>query len=135
MFERYYLASVAVDLVDLFLNWETLGADFSTDVSTVALANSLLIVLTGFFFLILWQLWFWTARKANNIAKWIVVILFAVNVYVLTFYDFSYEDIISSFATFSIILQAAAILMLFKPDSRKWFATKGQPVDLEKIFE
>ncbi len=80
-------------------------------------------------FVIQLLLWFFVARKGSDIARWIYVILFGLgllgtllNVMRGTWLD----GIPGVVAAVCVLLQVAAVVMLFRPDSNTWFTRKRE---------
>jgi hypothetical protein len=67
-------------------------------------------------------LWYLVARRASSIAKWIVVLLFLFSL--LTSLGVGSGGISASEAVslVALLLQAAAVYFLFRPDAKAWFA-------------
>ncbi|WP_423602729.1 hypothetical protein [Sphingomonas sp. MS122] len=130
-FEQAYLASVVLWLVNLALGWKArLGSlennpAFAGNPQMGELAQTMMIG-TTVFMLILWLLlWYFTARRASEVAKWVVVALFGLSVVGLPFTLMSYPvvgvlSVVLSLVAF--VVTAYAVWMLFRPDARAWFA-------------
>lgn len=130
-FEQAYLASVLLWLVNLALGWKArLGAlesnpGFAGNPQVAELAQTMMIG-TAVFMLILWLLlWYFTARRASEVAKWVIVALFGLSVVGLPFTLMSYPVV----GVLSVVISALAFLffawsvwLLFQPDARAWFA-------------
>ena len=74
LFEQLFLASLAVSLVPLALGYGAATAAWNNDpnVRRVGLGSSFLIGAMVFDYAVYLLLWFLVARKASNIAKWIL---------------------------------------------------------------
>jgi uncharacterized membrane protein len=137
-FEQAYLASIALWLLNLALGWKArLGSlennpAFAGNPQMGELAQTMMIG-TTVFMLILWLLlWYFTARRASEVAKWVVVALFGLSVVGLPFTLMSYPVVGVLSVVLSVIafaLTAYAVWMLFRPDARAWFA--GTDVESE----
>jgi hypothetical protein len=130
-FERLYLGALAIALVASLLTWdatlETLraqpnGESVGPTVLYVGIAISVIIPLL---------LWFFVARKASVVAKWILVALFVLGL-LMFLAGFGSEmapkglTLIASAVT--TLMQAVAIYFLFRPDAKAWFADgRGGP--------
>lgn len=127
-FDIFYLGALALGLVSTAIGWNTTMERMQADAATAAIATPVMLgsVIVGFGISLL--LWFFTSRMRSNIARWIVVIFFVIGVLSLLFtllngaYPGGVTGILSILST---ALQAAAVVMLFKPDAVAWF--KGQP--------
>ncbi|WP_343519126.1 hypothetical protein [Sphingomonas sp.] len=142
-FEQAYLASTVLWLVNLALGWKTrLGSlegnpGFAGNPQMAELAQTMMIG-TTVFMLILWLLlWYFTARRASEVAKWVVVALFGLSVAGLPFTLMSYPIVGMLSVALSLLafaLTAYAVWMLFRPDARAWFAG-NEPEAEAKPFE
>lgn len=133
-FERFYLGSLALGLVGNVLNWDNAVALVQADPAAAALGTGFLFISMAVGLAISLLLWFLAARKAIGVAKWIIVVFFAIGLISVPFSlgQLSAMAIVTSLVTMA--LQAAAVYMLFRPDAKKWFAGE-KAVDLEKTFE
>lgn len=130
-FERCYLGAWLLGLVNLALTWgarvETASIGAGGAMSSGTLAGTLIagVVVGGIIALVLW---YFVARRASTVAKWIVVV----------FYVFGVLGILANLArgTFApglggvleivgLVLQTIAVVMLFRPDAKAWFAAPG----------
>lgn len=141
-FEQAYLGSVVLWLVNLALGWKTRlnslesNPAFAGNPQMAELAQTMMIG-TTVVMLVLWLLlWYFTARRASEVAKWVVVALFGLSVIGLPFTLMSYPIVgvlstVLSLAAFT--LTAYAVWLLFQPDARAWFA--GDQEDDAAPFE
>lgn len=130
-FEQAYLASIALWLLNLALGWKARldslanNPAFAGNPQMNDLAQTMMIG-TTVFMLILWLLlWYFTARRASEVAKWVAVALFGLSVVGLPFTLMSYPVVGVLSVVLSVIafaLTAYAVWMLFRPDARAWFA-------------
>lgn len=122
-FERFYLGAIAVGLVNTFLSWdETLalvqqpGVQLGQGFVAGAVAGSVAINLL---------LWYFVARRASVIAKWILVALFAfglVSLAINVVGGTMLSDVNMVLGILAFALQAVAVWMLFRPDAQAWLA-------------
>lgn len=127
-FERCYIASWAVGLINTLLAWRGAGAMLARNPqlrTMPALGSSVLVIGVVLGAAITFALWYFIARRASVVAKWLVTAFFA----------FSLVSFLASLASgraamigvpivlgaVSLVLEGVAIWMLFKPDSRLWF--------------
>lgn len=139
-FERIYGLSIFVSVVDLVFQWDSLFDDneFDADVYRIFVATTVLAMVIIFAIELL--LWFYTAHRASKIAMWILI---SISVASLTSWavDYTgYEGIELVFYVASQILAFVALALLFRPDARAWFASKGaislgKDTDLEDVFK
>lgn len=134
-FEQAYLGSVVVWLVNLALGWkaklaslENHGA-FAGNPQMLEVAQTMMIG-TVIFLLILWLLlWYFTARRASEIAKWVVVVLFALSLITFPFTLMGYKIVGVpgvALTTLMVALNGWAVWLLFRPDARAWFAGESE---------
>lgn len=121
-FEQFYGIAIILGLAGTALSWgsdkavaarEQLGTSASIAVIAVSIAVQLL-------------LWFFIARKASPIAKWIFIVLLVLGVVGILVSVFAVVAGLASAFEFAISVAAtgldvAAALMLFRPDAEAWF--------------
>ena len=127
-FEQAYLASIAMWGLNTALGWgkqiRMIESGFAKMPEMVPLGRALLIGFT-LFALCLWLLlWYFTARQASEVTKWIVTAFFALSAVWLPFTLAGFETtgllpVALNIVTFA--LTAAAVWMLFRPDAASWF--------------
>ncbi len=132
MFERLFLASLAVSVVNFILGYgvavETLQRD--ANIQQLGLGGGFAIALfavgTGIYLL----LWFLIAHKAINIAKWVLIALIALSVVSLaTSLAGSFTlDLTTGLGLATYILEVAAAVYLFREDAVAWLKGKA-PAD------
>ena len=128
LFERLFLVSTLLGLINTMLLQPRVAANhpelspglmLAVTVVGVAIAGGLLLLL-----------WYFAARRGSTIARWLLVALGAWTLYSLINLLVS-GSAVSGLLTASVIaanvLQLAAIVMLFRPDARPWFARR-EPV-------
>ncbi|WP_108811026.1 hypothetical protein [Sphingorhabdus sp. Alg231-15] len=133
-FERFYLGALAIGLVGNVVNWSKAVELVQTDPAIGAMGTGVLIGSIVFGLAISLLLWFFAARRGAAVAKWFIVFFFVIGLASVPFSlgQLSGPAIVTSLL--SILLQGAAVYMLFRPDAKKWFAGE-KVVDLEKTFE
>ena len=116
LFERLYLRGLAVGLVNSALLVTSVSeAEFAAEGTSFfgILATALVISLL---------LWFFVAHRRSSIAKWILIALFALGLLGLpAILGEGVFDVTDGLTVATWLLQAAAIWMLFRPDSAEWF--------------
>ena len=129
LFEKVYLGSIALGLVNTALSWGALTASLKTvgdgamKMGPGVMVGSIVIGLV-----ISLLLWFFVARRASSVAKWIFVVITAIGVF----------GVLSSLANplapkgltmiggmIATALQVFAAWLLFKPDAVAWLESKG----------
>ena len=127
-FEQAYLASIVVWGLNTGLGWSkqvaAMEAGFADVPQMVPMGRAMLIGFTLFILCLSLLLWYFTARKASEVTKWIIVALFGLSAVGLPF-------TLAGFATTGLLpaalnvvtfaLTAVAVWMLFRPDASAWF--------------
>ena len=77
LFERLFLLSLAIALVNGFLQYDALVAQVGNDPALAQLGwgSGAILVVMAISLLIPLLLWYFIARRASNIAKWILVVM------------------------------------------------------------
>jgi hypothetical protein len=128
MFERLFLLSLALSAVSFLVNYDAMVAALQSEAALrdLGLGSGFALGLFAFGLAVYLLLWFFIARKASNIAKWVYVVLLALSI----------PSLVSSLSTFSFsmggllgiavyALEVAAAVFLFRADAIAWL--KGQP--------
>ena len=122
-FERLYLAAIAIGLVNTILSWDRSvamlasqpGMDFGPGFLVGTVVAGLIIQLL---------LWYFIARRGSSVAKWVLVLLFVLGlIFVATSPPIG--GIATILGVVTLLLDLAAIWMLFRPDARSWCAGGG----------
>lgn len=130
LFEKVYLASIAIGLVAVAVGWRVLTAESQARMATAS-AGTVQGILIGSMVLVFGislLLWFLIARKASNVAKWILVVLAASGVYSLLkeiVFSTVPKDLDFALNTASTLLGLYAVWLLFRPDAAAWLKSKG----------
>ena len=117
LFERLFLLSLAIALVNGFLQYDALVAQVGNDPALAQLGwgSGAILVVMAISLLIPLLLWYFIARRASNIAKWILV--------VMTLLDAGQLGSLAGIASLAVtILQLVAIVLLFRADARAWLS-------------
>lgn len=132
MFERLFLTSLVLSVIGFFIGYDAMVDALAAEpgVTQIGLGSGFVIgvFLAGLAIYLL--LWFLIARKAANLAKWILVVLVGLSVLSLLSslsvgLTFNTQTVLS-FAVYA--LEVAAIVYLFRADAIGWL--KGdRPVD------
>ena len=124
IFERCYLGALAVGLINTIVSWPIYKLMPAVRQAEAMIGPWYLPATSAAGFLVPLLLWFFAARRASVVAKWIIVILFALGALGVVFGVIMQSYPTSTTAVLSIVafvLNAIAVTMLFKPDSRLWF--------------
>lgn len=128
-FERLYVASTIAGLMNLLISYGELR-QYAVSRGTAAAGPAialLITVTTGVLF------WFFIARRGSNAAKWILVILTALNLLdaaETARFMRALSPIYSVTLVTSVALLFASLTMLFRTDAVEWLRSdKRPPVD------
>jgi hypothetical protein len=132
-FERFYLGSLAVSLLSSVLNWSTVMKTPGLE----ALPGWFMPVVLFISFGISILLWYFVARKGSVVSKWIVVIFFGLSLLGLPGMFLETNSGLTTplmlvVALITYVLNAIAVWMLFRPDTKPWF--EGVRTNLEDVF-
>ncbi len=122
-FERLYLGSMVLGLIATAINWSAIQAQVTATPGAALLPSWFLPASLVAGYAINLLLWYFIARRGAVVAKWILVIFFGIGLLYL-------PGIVSGKlpamqlvpALINTALQAAAVWMLFRPDTKPWFA-------------
>ncbi len=136
-FEQAYLGSILVWGINLATGWNArIGAvesnpAFAGNPQMLSLVQTMMIGVSLFSLCVSLALWYFTARRASVVTKWIIVALFALSVIGLPFVLMSFKTLGAFGLALNLLtfaLTAFAVWMLFTPESRAWFRA-SDPVD------
>jgi hypothetical protein len=132
-FERLYLGSMLLGLVNSALTWSTVTERIATTPGAAMLGSGFLIGSVVFGIVINVLLWYFIARRGSNVARIIMTVLFAIGVigFITMFFQplpFSMKAV----PIISFILQSIAVFLLWRPDAKPWFSPNKE--NLENIF-
>lgn len=130
-FEQAYLGSVLAWGANIAVRWQPMLDSFDGQPAIagnpqMASVVHTILIATTLFCLMLWLLlWYFTARRASEVAKWVVVVFFGISALLFPFSLLSYSVVgllgtATTIVTFA--LNAVAVWLLFQPDARTWFA-------------
>ena len=128
-FEKVYIAAILVGIVNAFLSLGAMNAmleDPTVKASGLGPGIMIFSMLIGTVVSVL--LWYFIARRASNVAKWIYVAIVAIGVW----------GMVSSLANpmmpkglaliggvIALLLQLYGAYLLFKPDAKAWLESRG----------
>ena len=122
LFERLFLLSLAIALVNGFLQYDALVAQVGNDPALAQLGwgSGAILVVMAISLLIPLLLWYFIARRASNIAKWILVVMTLLGLLFVNL-DPGQLGSLAGIASLAVtILQLVAIVLLFRADARAW---------------
>lgn len=127
-FERLFLASLVLGLLNNALGWKELVSAVGTnpDLHQLGIAPGavigVVVGLIGLGVVINLALWFLIARRGSNIAKWILTVLMVLGIVSMLFSGLGHQGLtlplILSLA--ALALQIAAVFELFRRDAIEW---------------
>ncbi|KQM32192.1 hypothetical protein [Sphingomonas sp. Leaf10] len=127
-FDRLYLASIVVGLIGNIIEWPVTIARLTENPDTAALGSGAAVAAGGMIatgVLIALLLWFFAAKRASNVARWIVTVftVFAVgSLFIGLAGNAVIVDAGGILRILAVALQAAATFFLFGPDAAACFA-------------
>ena len=138
-FERLYLLGLAIGLVNGIISFSSMQELIDSDpaLSKVISGSTFIILTAGPSFVIALLLWFFIARRASNVAKWIFVVMFVIGLLMLPSSlarHFAVSQVSAIVSLGLTVLQAASIFFLFRADARAWFVSKGQNTADPDVF-
>jgi len=130
LFEKVFFAGFVIGLVNLFLSWNQVNAMVDDPrLQAAGVADGILIFGVVMGTLIPLLLWYFIARRASNVAKWVFVVLTAIGVFgfVSSLADPAMpKGAILIGSAVATALNVFAAWLLFKPDTKAWLESKGQ---------
>lgn len=122
-FERLYLGGVVLGLLNTVMNWSTMQAQVAAQPGSAILPPWFTGATVAIGIGINVLLWFFIARQGSVVAKWILVVLYAIGLIgiAMTLAMGQRPPTLNAFAALVFALQTAAVVMLFRPDNKAWF--------------
>ena len=126
MFERLFLASLAVGALNFVLGYDKVMAAIANDPTfqRAGVGSGLVIGLTAASYAVYLLLWHLIARKAANVAKWVLVVFSICGVLLALPGLRGAWDLTLLLAIAAHGLEVAAVVLLFRRDAVEWL--KGQ---------
>ncbi len=124
MFDRLFLGSLAVGLANAVLNYDSTIAQLEADPAVAELGMAgpgFVIVTLAFSFGLSLLLWFLIARKAVNVAKWVLVVLTVIGLFGIPLALVDVPLLQAIITVVVTVMQLAALWFLFRPDAKAWF--------------
>lgn len=127
-FERAYLARIVLGVIGAALTWNVVVEQASMNPAVERFGPGFVPTILGggvvIGLAVSLLLWHFAARKASVVAKWIIVVFFALGllskVYSLASGAFP-GGLTAIISAIDVLLGAAAVWFLFQPDARAWF--------------
>jgi hypothetical protein len=124
-FEQLYLGGTAISLLTQLLNAVGLLGFNGTD----GMSPFALLILMAVGYGLTFLFWYLIARRASNIAKWLLVVitlLGMIGTVPLLAMMFSSSPLEALLTTLVTLLQFVAVVFLFRRDAADWLRSKGQ---------
>ena len=121
-FERLYLAGLVVSLANFALAFGTIS---QATISGSTVNPAYLVVGFVIGFAIQLALWFMVARKASNIARWALVVIFILGLSGLSALVSPPYGLANVLGLGVVALHFAALTFLFRKDASDWLSRKG----------
>jgi hypothetical protein len=122
-FDYAYLGSLLVGLINTVVTWQETTAQVSVQRATASFGSWYPYAVFGFSFGVSLLLWYFTSPRASVIAKWILVVLTSIGI-ALTAMSLAAAfpaTLSGALIVLSGVLQAIAMVYLFRPDARAYF--------------
>jgi hypothetical protein len=135
MFDRLFLASLAVSLVSLAINYSAMAQEITNapGMAEIGLGSGFFIGILVVSYAISLLLWYLVAYKASNVAKWILVVFAAISLISLPGMLRGPWDLTAILGLASYVLEIAALGFLFRDDAKAWL--RGQLPSDPATFE
>ena len=132
-FERFYLGAIALGLLNSVLNWDVIQEQIAANPGSQILPGWFMPVIMIVGIAINLLLWYFVARRGSTVAKWIITVFFAIGLFGLFgVFTGQVPGRLLPFTLLNFALNAAAVYMMFRPDTKRWFS--GGRDDLEDTF-
>ena len=129
LFEKVYLGAIAVGLVNTFLSWSQVSAMLNDPrMKAVGMGSGTLMFGLVVGILIPLLLWYFIARRASNVAKWIYVALTALGLFGFLSSlanPLVPKGLVTVLGLTAVGLQVYGAWLLFRPDAMAWLESKG----------
>jgi hypothetical protein len=132
-FERVFLGSLLLGLVNSVLTWSSMTAQMAATPGAGMLGSNFLIGSMAIGIIINLLLWYFIARRGSNVARIIWTVLFAIGIFGVAAMFFQPTTLSMKAAPLiSFALQAVGVFLLYRPDAKPWFSPNKE--NLENIF-
>jgi hypothetical protein len=123
LFERLFLASLALSAIASVISYDAVLAELNRDpaMEQLGLGGGFVIGMLALGMAIYLLLWFLIVRKASNVAKWVLVVFVAIGLlsFAASLPSFTL-DVNSLLALASYALEVAGVACLFRSDAVAW---------------
>lgn len=135
-FSRLFLISVGFGLINTVLSFSKTQALLAADpaMAELGFGSGFIISIAIVGIAVPLLLWFFIARRASNVAKWVLVVITGLGLLMMpsTLSSANQMGYLWLFMALAVTaLQLIAIYYLFRADAREWLESRGQqnPVD------
>ena len=129
LFEKVYWGGTALGLVIAALNWGNVTATFNTpEARSLGMGSGFLIGTIVVNLIISLLVWYFIARRASNVAKWIYMALTAIGLFIVlrSLANPTAANGLPLAGNLVVIgLQLYCAWLLFKPDAVAWLESRG----------
>ena len=128
MFERLFLASLALGLLNFLLSYQDAAALVANDTGAqkLGLGGGFLIAITAVSTAVYLLLWFLVARMASTIAKWVLVVFVGLGVLAALPALTGAWSVTLALSLVVYALEVLALVYLFRPDAKAWLGGTEQ---------
>ncbi|TMM48260.1 hypothetical protein [Qipengyuania marisflavi] len=118
-----FLGGIALGIVNFIIGYGALSADLEAQLAAEGAQGGPAILIGSVIFgtVIALALWFLVSRMRIEFVKWVLIALVGYGLFSLFSNGIKAMDLIGLLAS---LLQAAALIFLFRPDAKAWFAAK-----------
>ncbi|WP_222559296.1 hypothetical protein [Caenibius sp. WL] len=139
LFDRVFLLSLGLGMINTALSFQDSLAYMQADPATAqaGFGAGFLIFTQAVSFAILLLLWYFIARRASTVAKWILVVLTAIGTLAVlpTLSTLAERGLFTMIVALIITaMQIFALVCLFRADAKAWFKARGQSGANPDIF-
>ena len=129
-FEQLFFLGIALALILSALTWNARMEIYHQTPAAEMLGDAFPVITLAIGYAIWLLLWYFIARRASSIAKWIYVVLFVLAV-IAVMASLTFGQVIDTTAlagqVIGVLIQAASIWFLFQPDANAWFSGDAAP--------
>lgn len=123
-FDQIFLGSIVLGIANTVLSYDTTMAQLKADPAAAEIGMAgpgFVIGASAFGFAISLLLWYFVARRASKVAKWILVVLTAIGVLSVPLALFEVPWVQAAITVVTALMQLGALWFLFRPDASAWF--------------
>jgi hypothetical protein len=134
-FDLFYLAALALSLLAFLLGYDDIVASVEAESSAAGLQMGANVAIGTFIFgMVLYLLlWFLVSRRRVGIARWIIVLLFLVNLTGVRAIFTAGLTVQNAISLLSLLLSAVAIYYLFRPETAAWLDGRSESPDASPV--